>query len=30
MFLDRAELAMVKGDVGKFEGLLRSGLKLFF
>jgi hypothetical protein len=30
MFLDRAELAMAKGDVANFEGLLRSRLKLFF
>jgi hypothetical protein len=30
MFLDRAELAMVKGDVSKFEGLVRARLRLFF
>ena len=30
MFLDRAELAMVKGDVAKFEGLVRARLRLFF
>jgi hypothetical protein len=30
MFLDRAELSMVKGDVAKFEGLVRARLRLFF
>jgi len=30
MFLDRAELAVVKGDVAKFEGLVRARLRLFF
>jgi hypothetical protein len=30
MFLDRAELSMVNGDVGKFEGLVRARLRLFF
>ena len=30
MLLDRAELAMVKGDVAKFEGLVRARLRLFF
>jgi len=30
MFLDRAELAMAKGDVAKFEGLVRARLRLFF
>ena len=30
MFLDRAELAMVKGDVAKFGGLVRARLRLFF
>jgi hypothetical protein len=29
MFLDRAELSMVKGDVAKFEGLVRARLRLF-
>ena len=30
MFLDRAELSMIKGDVAKFEGLVRARLRLFF
>ena len=30
MFLDRAELAMVKGDVAKFEGIVRARPRLFF
>jgi hypothetical protein len=30
MFLDRAELAMAKGDVAKLEGLVRARLRLFF
>jgi hypothetical protein len=30
MFLDRAELSMVKGDVAKFEGIVRARLRLFF
>jgi hypothetical protein len=30
MFLDRAELAVVKGDVAKFESLVRARLRLFF
>jgi hypothetical protein len=30
MFLDRAELALVKGDVAKFESLVRARLRLFF
>ena len=30
MFLDRAELAAVKGDVAKFESLVRARLTLFF
>jgi hypothetical protein len=30
MFLDRSELAVVKGDVAKFEGLVRARLRLFF
>ena len=30
MFLDRAELSMAKGDVAKFEGLIRARLRLFF
>jgi hypothetical protein len=30
MFLDRAELSMIKGDVAKFEGIVRARLRLFF
>ena len=30
MFLDRQELRVVKGDVAKFEALVRARLKLYF